>query len=80
MTVEEPDPVEIADEPVKDPEPSLDLVTHTEVSDGLTRTQALFLLLFFSGAQLEIRGLVASFEKKIEIELLYLERVARNSH
>lgn len=79
MTVEEPDPVEIADEPVKDPEPSLDLVTHTEVSGGLTRTQALFLLLlFFSGAQLEIRGLVASFEKKIE--LLYLEGVARNSH
>ena len=79
MTVEEPDPVEIADEPVKDPEPSLDLVTHTEVSDGLTRTQALFLLLlFFSGTQLEIRGLVASFKKKIE--LLYLERVARNSH
>ena len=34
VTVEEPDPVEIADEPVKDPEPSLDLLAHTEVSDG----------------------------------------------
>ena len=33
VTVEEPDPVEIVDEPVKDPEPSLDLLTHTEVSD-----------------------------------------------
>ena len=34
VSVEEPDPVEIADEPVKDPEPSLNLLTHTEVSDG----------------------------------------------
>jgi len=31
VTVEEPDPVEVVDEPVKDPEPSLDLLTYTEI-------------------------------------------------
>ena len=51
-----------------------------EVSDDLTRIQAHLLLfaVFIWGAQLEMRVLVTSFEKNIES--LYLDRVAHNSH